>query len=49
MPRCESASEWFRVMFMNLVDQHAPMSKLKMRMDAADWLNGDYLAHCDEK
>ncbi len=32
-----------------IVDKHAPKVQLKMRVNAPEWLNSDYLAHCDER
>ena len=43
------ALNMFREQLIALVDRFAPMQRLKMRLSAPDWLNGDYLAHCDER
>ena len=35
--------------FMEVGDRHAPLVRLKMRLHPPDWINGDYLAHTDER
>ena len=45
----DSATAEFRLKLIEVVDKHAPMRHLKMRLCAPEWLNGEYLATSDER
>ncbi len=43
------AAELFTTLFNSICDKHAPLRTINMKSNAPAWLNGDYLAHRDEK
>ena len=42
------AATLFRLMLLEIIDDHCPMQKLKLRYFATAWMNTDFLAHVDE-
>ncbi len=44
-----NAVDTFQMKLMKIINNHAPVTKLKLREFAPEWLNTDYLAHCDER
>ena len=49
MTNVNDAVREFHSKLMSVVDVHAPLNKVKMRLNAPDWINSDYLAHVDER
>ena len=43
-----AANEFHRLLSLT-VDQHAPFINLKLRVNAPKWINGDFLAHVNER
>ena len=45
----DAAVELFNKTFLLIVDKHAPYKRFKMRDNAPGWMNGDMLAHINER